>query len=221
MDAMTWLTMGLLIFAGVQVWVQVRSEIQRRRERESEHVAAIDHAFQLVWAEHFRLDALAEFLGKADLIEYALLGVLRPSDVLPRNWVKITEALATLSTEAAYLGGVALTVGYDLERAIGVYVGSVTAFSQDASGMNPGDLVRWMRQFHGPELKPWEESVRNGAKQLALLFLDAAGHNPRMTVQRQLHFSDTMESDFAKDAAKALAKRSTELNVAQKRPSQN
>lgn len=207
MDANVLLTFGLLVFAGAQVWVQVRSEEQRKRERTADRDAAIDRAFQLVWAEHLRLDGVSKHLAEADLIEMAILGVLRPGDVLPRDWGKVMEALLTLSPEAGYLGGIAVTTGFDLERTIAIYVRSVEAFAKEAPpGVPKADRVTWLRQWRGEALGPWEKSVRKAADDLAELFLDAAGHNPRMKVRRRLEFSDTLESDIAKAAVAALAK---------------
>ena len=122
---MSTLTVGLLIFAGAQVWVQYRAERQRQIELKATRDENLDRAFQLVWSEHFRLEALANHFRRADLIELAILGVLRPADVLPRDWGLVSQALGALSLEAGYLGSVAVTTGYDIARQIGIFVGSV------------------------------------------------------------------------------------------------
>jgi hypothetical protein len=71
-----WLTVGLLVFAAAQVWVQARSERQRRLERRLDNDEAVDRAFHYVWAEHFRLEGLADDLDRRDVVELAFLGVL-------------------------------------------------------------------------------------------------------------------------------------------------
>jgi hypothetical protein len=213
---MTKLTLGLLIFAGAQVWVQVRSELQRQKERQAETDETLDRAFQLVWAEHFRLDALADHFKRADLIELAILGVLRPGDVLPRDWVKVSEALGMLSREAGFLGGVAVTSGYDIERQIGIFVGSVKAFAAEAPVTTDAERVQWVRKHEGESLKKWETSIHKLVVQLSLLFWDAASHYPRIAVERKLNFSDNLASDFAKAAVAALTKRSEPLSAPHK-----
>lgn len=209
MDDITILTIGLLIFAGVQVWVQYRSERNRQHERQADLDENIDRAFHLVWAEHFRLNGLSEHLAKADLIELALIGVLRANDVLPRDWTTVTASLAALSREAGFLGGVAVTTGHDLERQIGTYVASVNSFAHEApSGITDGERIQWIRKNRGSTLGPWENSIRRSVDQLAKLFWDAAAHNPRIAVERTLDFSDDLSSDFARAAVQAMAKRS-------------
>ena len=206
-DDITILTIGLVIFAGVQVWVQYRSERDRQDERQADLDEHIDRAFHLVWAEHFRLDGLSEHLAKADLIELALIGVLRANDVLPRDWTTVTASLAALSREAGFLGGVAVTTGHDLERQIGTYVASVNSFAHEApSGITDGEKVQWIRNNRGSILVPWEDSIRRSVDQLAKLFWDAAAHNPRIAVERALNFSDDLSSDFAKNQLVAASK---------------
>src|SRR5689334_12607970 len=99
-DPMEWLTVGLLVFAGAQVWIQYRSERQQALERARDQEEATDRAFQYVWAEHFRLDNLADHLDRRDLIEMALLGVLKPEDVVPPDGSKLVEYMSSLSREA-------------------------------------------------------------------------------------------------------------------------
>jgi len=207
-DDITLLTIGLLVFAGVQVWLQYRSEQRRQSERQADRDEAIDRAFHLVWAEHFRLEGLSDHLSKADLIELALLDVLRANDVLPRDWGKVTESLAALSREAGFLGGVAVTSGHDLERHIAIYIGSVKTFAREAPPeLTRAERIQWIRRNRGAALEPWEKSIRREVDQLAKLFWDVAAHNPRIALERRLDFSDHLSSDLAKAAVSAIAKR--------------
>jgi len=213
MDDITLLTIGLVVFAAAQVIVQVRAESTRRIERQADHDEEVDRAFHLAWAEHFRLDALADQLKKRDLVELTILGVLRPEDVLPRDWTAMTGALSALGREAGYLGGVASTLAHDLSRQIAIYIGSVRAFGKDAPVGTDAERVDWIRTHYGEDLAPWEKSIRDVATQLSLLMWDACIQNPRASVLRQLNFSDNVLSDFAKKAVAALVKRSKETGT--------
>ena len=211
MDDTSILTIGLLLFAAAQVWVQYRNEETRTAERQFAANEAMDRAFHIAWAEHFRLEGLAGHLGRADLIELAVLGVLKPEDVLPRDWGKITEALSSLSREAGYLGGVAITMAFDIERQIGIFVSSVLAFAAAAPDKTEMGRVLWVRKHHQSDLESWETSIRASVDQLSRLYWDAASHNARVTIERQLEFSENLSSDFAKAAVGALVKRSKAL----------
>jgi hypothetical protein len=205
-----WLTIGLVIFAAAQFWLQHRTERQRRTERAVERDEEIDRAFLYVWAEHFRLEGLADSLDKRDLVELAFLDVLQPSEVLPRDWSKLTESLAALSREAGWLGGIAIGLCHDIERSISILVSSVHAFARAGNPEHdPTTQIQLIRTFHGPELEPWEKAARTGVRELATLMWDAAKQNPRMALERQLSFSDNLESGFARRAVSALGKRTT------------
>ncbi len=207
-DAMDWLTVGLLLFAAAQVWIQYRSERQRRIERDRDRDEATDRAFQYIWAEHFRLDTLADHLDRRDLIEMALLGVLKPQDVLPPDGGKLVEFMSSLSREAGWLGGVANGLRHEIERSIGILVSSVNGFAQSApQEFDPARKVQYLRQNYGADVEPWETAVRKGVRELANLLWDAAKHNPRAALPRELSFSDELSSEFARAAVKGLAKR--------------
>ena len=213
MDDMSLLTVGLMVFAGTQIWVQWRNELQRRAEREADRDEYTERAFQLAWSEHFRLEALAEHLRRADLIELAILGVLKPEDVLPRDWTAVAQSLGSLSREAGYLGGVALAMGHDIERQIGIFVDSARAFAREAPMAGDSERVAWVRAEHGEDLEPWEKSVRELVTQLGLLYWDAASHNPRIAVEQRLDFSDDMKSSFGKAAVASVVRRSLEQEL--------
>jgi hypothetical protein len=207
---MEWLTIGLVVFAGAQVWLQVRTERQRVRERAADRDEAIDRAFHVAWAEHFRLEGMADDLERRDLIEMAYLGVLDPKEVLPRDWAQLTDALAGLSREAGFLGGVAVALCHDVERAIAILVNSVGAFVRDAPpDLRESEKVVWLRQEFDQDLSPWEDAVRKGVTELSHLMWDAAKHNPRADLERRLESSDNLSSGFAKAAVEALVKRSS------------
>jgi hypothetical protein len=209
MDPTEWLTIGLMIFAGAQLWVQARTELQRRAERRADRDEAIDRAFQYVWAEHFRMEGLADELERRDLIEMSFLGVLRPEEVLPRDWSKLTAAMASLSREAGFLGGMAVGLCNDVERAIRILVASIESFATHGPvEASPPERVKWLRHQYGPDVAPWEAGVRKGVRELANLLWDVARHNPRIAIDRRLDFADDLRSEFARAAVKGLIRRS-------------
>lgn len=211
MQPIDWLTVGLLLFAGAQVWVQARTEYQRRRERQLDADEGVDRAFQYVWAEHFRLEGLADELERRDLIELALLGVLRSEDALARDWSSLTEAMACLGREAGFLGGMASGLSHDVGRSIAILVSSVQSFASTLpEGLPPAQRVVALRQRYGEDLAPWEDAVRNGVRELAKLVWDAANQYPRAAVARRLKFSDDLSSEFARAAVRGLQKRASE-----------
>lgn len=219
-EPMDWLTVGLLVFAGAQVWIQARGERLRISERRLDAEEVIDRAFHYVWAEHFRLATLADNLDQRDLVEMAFLGVLRSSDVLPRDSSRLTEAMSELSREAGWLGGVATSVSHEVERAIGVLSASVARFLDTVpTALDPPGKVRYLREHFGSDLEPWETAVRTGVRELAKLLWDAARHNPRAKLERKLRFEDDLDSALGRAAIKAVEARGAETKLtAETRP---
>jgi hypothetical protein len=113
---MEWLTLGIVIFAGAQLWIQHRAELARVKERQSDVKEAGDQTYQALWAEHFRLESLADQWETENILELAALGTLTPDTVLPENQADAAREFARLGVEAGYLGGVALTFAHDLSR---------------------------------------------------------------------------------------------------------
>lgn len=215
LDPMNLLTFGLLVFAGVQVWVTHKAERARLAERAADEQARteaeakeVDLAFQTVWAEHFRLDALAASYAKADLLQMSLTGILRPEDVLPRDWATQTRMLARLGAEAGYLGGVAITLAHDLARDIHEFNQSIADLFDRNDERAIGLKVASIRTTgRGSRLAMYEERIRGQCRELATLTWDAASHSPRGDIVRTLTFRDDLASEVARKAARALVER--------------
>jgi hypothetical protein len=208
------LTVGLLFFAGMQWWVTHRSERsrmaessaaelaeKRRREREE------DARYQLVWAEHFRLDSLADSWDDADLLELSLLGLLRPSDILTGEWSVLLQTLNQLSVEAGYLGGVARTMAYELERRVSEFNTTAQVLRETYAPLTVAQQARHVREAHGDQIAALEKGIKFAGRELALLIWDAVQHTPAATRDRTLTFSDNLMSSTAQSSVKALAKR--------------
>jgi hypothetical protein len=146
------------------------------------------------------------------LVEMSLLGVLQPDEVVPRDWSRLTESLSTLSGEAGWLGGIAIGLCHDVQRSIGILVSSVEGFAREG---NPelGSIaqIQYVKRYHASDLQPWEAAVRTGVRELSALLWDAARHNPRMELTRQLNFADDLTSEFARLAVRGLADRSKQF----------
>jgi len=208
-SAESWLTFGLLVFAGVQLWLQYVAEATRKSEREHDEQLRAMRAVQLVWAEHFRVDAFADWLASSSVLELASLRVLRAEDVLPNDWTRLVEALTVISTESGYLGGVALTQCRNLERDIAVYLADIDATLETCPGGTLVDRQKWLRDHYDEKLARQEESIRRNARQLALLYWDALSQGPHSSRNLNLQFSPELKSDFAKAAVAAIATRSS------------
>lgn len=124
-------------------------------------------------------------------------------------------AMTSLSREAGFLGGMAVGLCNDVERAIRILLTSVESFATHGPlEVTPPQRVQWLRHRYGKDLAPWEAGVRKGVRELADLLWDAARHNPRIGLDRRLDFSDDMKSEFAKAAVKSLLQRASNQTAA-------
>lgn len=218
MQPMEWLTIGLVLFAGAQVWIQHRAERNRRAESErdeqnrlSAEQRALDRTYQALWAEHFRLESLASQWDEADVLELAVLGVLGTDTVIPSNRSAVAGDFAILGPEAGYLGGVALTFANDLARQIALLVGLVASYRREYPEKGDADLVALIRHNRSDEVATLEASLRKGVRELSLQYWDAISHSASAKIQRKLDFRDQLRSELAQQAVTALAKRNAEL----------
>lgn len=214
------LTAGLLFFAGMQWWVTAEAErariAERQADRESEDRRRDDElhtAFQTVWAEHFRLDSLAGYWEHQDLLSLSALGVLRPGDLLPRDWPTLVHALNRLGRESGFLGGVAITLAHDIEREVASLNALVESFSRKNPALSPAQISEVVRKVRGPEAAGLERRVIAMTQDLAKLMWDAARQSPRADVDRLLDFSDDMESQFGRSAVKDLLERQKDSKI--------
>lgn len=213
------LTVGLLFFAGMQWWVTREAERTRARERSADEDTAQrndereqDRAFQTVWAEHFRLDALAEQWAAQDLVQLSALRVLRAADVLPRDWSVVMAALSRLSTEAGYLGALALTLAHDAERDVAILNGIIEGMARQYPNKGPEEIAQMVRQNRGRDVAQAENNVKERTRDLALLMWDAARHSPRADVDRTMDFRDDMRSPFGRHMVEQIKARETPEN---------
>lgn len=208
------ITVGLLAFAGMQWWVTNQAEQATLRERAAaelvrteKNAADADLAFHTVWAEHFRLEALADYWEENDLVLLAALDVLKPEELLPSNWSALVAALARIGPEAAFLGGVAITACHDIGREVATLNGIVSSFVKQYPQLSPPEIVSMVRKNRGDDVKPIEQKVTSRAKDLAALMWDAARQSERADLTRSLYFKEDLVSKFARDASNALKRR--------------
>ncbi len=209
MEPVEWLTVGLLIFAGVQSIVQIRTERTRRDERIADREERLERSFQYAWAEHFRFESLANAFDRFDLVELALLDVLRPTTVVPHDAGKFIEALTEAGREAGVLGGVTFGVLTDLERTVGIFVNSVKAFSREIppgmqenakpNGSGTITVLTWIRG---------ERDGRELTRQVALLNVGRGKTQSQGSRERTLRLFNEFASDLAASAVRGLLARS-------------
>ena len=217
-DSIEWLTIGLLIFAGVQILVPHLAERRRISERQADDERASDVAFQTAWAEHFRIDGLADEYERLDLLQLAALGVLNPDDVLPRDWSVVMSALARLGPEAGYLGGVALTLGHDTARNIATLNALIKNFQRMYPNEGAERIAELVRNNRKREVDELEKKIRQMTRDLGLLMFDAVRQSPRADVHRIMNFRDDMRSQFGKTAVKAIKEREQKAQLPEPSP---
>jgi hypothetical protein len=170
-----------------------------------------DLAYQLAFAEHFRIDRLADEWERTDLVSLSCLGVLNPSDALPRDWTTVMSALARLSVESGYLGGMALTLAYDTARKIGALNSIVRDVIKKYPAESPTATMAETVHSHHPEmLADLEKQIRSNSLDLARLIFDAVNQSPRARVLRVMDFTDEMHSSFGKHAVETIKERERE-----------
>ena len=213
MDDMVWLTLGLLFVAGMQVWIQHRAEDARQRERKTAEDRRADVIWQTAYAEHLRLERLADVWDDQDLVMDSALGILDAHDVLPSDWPVFMRELAELSAEAGYLGALAGTLSRDLARDVAEVNGLVKAArAQWAPSVTPDVIAKGARSNYGPQLDELTASISKNVRELSLLIWDAIQHSPRASLVRVLSFHDDMLSDLGNAAAKEIAMRGARLS---------
>lgn len=224
------LTFGLLWFArrqwqvtNVQAELQDKSEQVRAKERADDlalqragEERSLDRDFQLVWAEQFRLEGLADDLDTADLVEQAGLRVLQRDDLLGPRAADVLAALSRLGVEAGFLGGVAQSLSHDAALALARLQGLVDGYATMYPGKGPSEITVLVRQNRGRECKDLEQEIRAKTRDLSLLLWDAVSHSPRANVYREMHFSDNMTSQIGPAAVGALVKRMNETSSARR-----
>jgi hypothetical protein len=211
------LTVGLLIFAAMQWWVTHSAEKTRVTERAEDATAArhaeeLDQyrAYQTVWAEHFRLDSLADSWQNEDLVMLSALKILRSSDLLPRDWSQIVSSLGVLGREAGFLGAVAITAAHDAEREVAALNALVASFDKQFPQASPSTLSALVRKNEPRESDRLEATIRRLVRDLSMLLWDATVQSPRATVTRDLNFTDNLRSEFARGAVNELLRRGAE-----------
>jgi hypothetical protein len=83
MQPIDWLTIGLVIFAGAQVWTQDREFRERRLQRDREKNQRIDQARTHLTIEWYRMRSISQQWTKVDLAKSIQVGQFDPEEILP------------------------------------------------------------------------------------------------------------------------------------------
>jgi hypothetical protein len=91
-----WLTIGLVIFAGAQVWTQDRELRERRRQRDHEQDQRIDQARTHLTIEWYRMRNISQQWTKVDLMKSIQVGQFDPEEILPYDRRSLLSDIARL-----------------------------------------------------------------------------------------------------------------------------
>jgi len=223
MDPMEWLTLGLAFFAGVQVLIMFKGEARQKAERAADEAAArrrrdeaVDIAYYTCYAEHFRLWALAKRFAASDLAQLALFGLLRPEDLLPRDWGLLTEMLGRLGPEAGSLGAMAASRTHDLAASVGVFVATVVELANRSGSDDLAGRLQYVKDHTSEPLGEMENRLRTGAFDVAELLMDAIRHRPDMDKVRQFHFRNDLRSELGRRIAREIEEHSASITSGKK-----
>jgi len=135
---------GLLVFAIVQVWLQLRESRERLRA-----------AYSALYAEYWRLQALDMEWQKADLVNYAANQVLYPDVLAPQDWGTLIRLLGEISSGTAALGGFAYAL-----------VNSAVTLAKQLAHLVGGGVT-------GPPARAVEAECKDSLAQAVLCLADA------------------------------------------------
>ena len=222
---MDWLTFWLVVFAFAQYLITRQAETSRARARAADDARvaqqvdkAMDAAFQMAYAEHFRFWALSQRMLEADLVELSAFRALHPESVTPKDATRFVESLTHLSLEAGYLAATAYAMAHDVAREITMlnsHVDDCRAL-RHSSARELSENARRDR----PVVVTLEANIKRWSRQLSLLTLDAARHSPRLDMQRRVHFRPDCESDIGRGIYTELSGASVEELLGKEQPPQ-
>lgn len=221
-DTMFLPTLALVFFGGVQLLAMVSTEVRARRERARDEAAEKrrlqqeeDVAYQTCYAEHVRLWALGSRYRESDLIDLSVAGLLRPEDLLPRDWGLMTQMLGRLSAEAGYLGAMAIASTHDVAASLAAFNAMIAQFTSASVAVDLVGSLKRQRDTKasalGEKLAAREESIRSHVEDAALLLWDAISHSTPARRERTLKFNDDLASAMGKALENALAERAKTL----------
>jgi hypothetical protein len=229
-SAATMIAFAAAVFTGAQAYFQHRQTAdqrqlaeeeatRRRKERYDDDVrrqrvqaADQDQAYLAIWAEHFRLDSLANQWEAVDLLERALLDLLDPKAVLPDDPARLVSSAARLGQEAGFLAATAATFASDTALQIAEFNSSVKSFTALYAQPLGVTYAEYLRQFEPVFFAEREPELKHGVRELANLWWDAANHSGAAHLDRTLRFRDDVVSEFGRAAIEALVKRGERKN---------
>ena len=184
---------GLLVFAGVQLWLTKNAEASRQRERALDKQDQVEAAYGVVWAEYNRIDALNRRFSSHDVLLAINTGGLTPEDVLPRDWGQSTVSLGQLGLVAAQFGAVAYTVLHDAAA----FIRATQNFLRYKAGSGTLELAELVTT-ETEMLRKGEVKIRARLAEGANLLLDALEHAPNANAPRKRQYNAELHSQHAR-----------------------
>lgn len=182
--------------ANIREFERTRSDAvaEKAQQRDQES----DRAYQLVWAEGFRIDDLSNRWEQEDLVLLSVNGLLDPQQVLPIDTTALMEACTRCSREAGYLGGMAIT----MMRTCATTIEALNKVVDEARTPYSGPAQ--VAGNAGQPARTFEVSTKAALREIARLLDDTAMQAPLFEKPRQIEFRGELKSALARKTAAEL-----------------
>ena len=130
MTPIEWLTIGLVVFAGVQVLIQYRDFRERRREHDRDEAKRIDQARTNLTFEWYRMRSIMQQWTALDLVTSIQVGQFDPDEILPHDRRSLVTDIARLGETSTFLVMDCLENADDAAKIAKRVVGMVKRFTQ-------------------------------------------------------------------------------------------
>lgn len=178
-DPMEWLTIGLLVFAGVMILVEHRRDLRTRQKDEAAEERDIAIAARTVHAEAFRLFQLADRFERPgfDFVQYAADGMLNPNEARLGDPSLMAQMLARLGKLPANLGVPAITLASDSAAAAADFAKIAIEEMGPRMPVQGAGPMRF-RKYSDEQLRQMADGVIFGIRETGLLLEDALQQHP-------------------------------------------
>jgi hypothetical protein len=189
------LTFGLLVFAGVQVWLTHKAEETRAKEEKEKEKRAMEEAFAVAWAEYWRLYDLARDYQSRDLVLDSGNGLLAPSDFLVADPSHLSERFGRLGRATTRLGSAAITHCAHVAGLIAAFNQEIAELTRKYGRVLTADEIGSV--IGAKRLDTLIEEIRAEALEAALILVDALRAAPGFSEQVEFELPPKLGSRFA------------------------
>jgi hypothetical protein len=174
-EAMEWLTIALVVFAGVQIYVMNRTERREAQESADDDEREQDVAFHVLTAETFRLESVVRQIEQMDLVQAAIDEVLPEGEIRITDPSMLSQAYGRLGYIPARMGAAGLARFAEMGREFFLFRKAVNKYGQSSAQTDPqlrakelelkvlfreavncmDDALRQSRRHHVPRRIEW------------------------------------------------------------------